>query len=138
MQEDKEPIIDTAKNIELCLLNMEGMIREIEPVPEKMMEALQKGYPTATDLADYLVTNLKLYFDKFEVNSQFSIVEYFKQLYLVYNHPKFVVDFLVIYNSDGKTKQSVIEYDGLKDHFENTESNILCIFLTNSSSPTIP
>ena len=59
MQEDKEPIIDTAKNIELCILNMEGMIGDIEPIPEKMMEALQKGFPTATDLADYLVKNLK-------------------------------------------------------------------------------
>ena len=62
MQEDKEPIIDTAKNIELCILNMEGMIRDIQPVPEKMMEALQKGYPTATDLADYLVKNFKMPF----------------------------------------------------------------------------
>ena len=62
MQEDKEPIIDTAKNIELCILNMEGMIRDIEPVPEKMMKALQKGYPTATDLADYLVTDLEMSF----------------------------------------------------------------------------
>ena len=62
MQEDKEPIIDTAKNIELCILNMEGMIRDIKPIPEKMMEALQKGYPTATDLADYLVKNLKIPF----------------------------------------------------------------------------
>ena len=41
---------------------MEGMIKYIEPVPEKMLEALQKGYPTATDLADYLVTNLKMPF----------------------------------------------------------------------------
>ena len=38
------------------------MIKEIEPIPAKMMEALQKGYPTATDLADYLVTNLKIPF----------------------------------------------------------------------------
>ena len=34
------------------------MIKEIEPIPAKMIEALQKGYPTATDLADYFVTNL--------------------------------------------------------------------------------
>ena len=59
--------------------------------------------------------------DKIEVKSQFPIGEYFKQLYMEYNHPKFVVDFLVIYNSDGKTKQSVIEYDGLKEHFESTD-----------------
>ena len=62
MQEDKEPIFDTARNIELCILVMDGMIREVEPIPEKMMEALQKGFPTATDLADYLVTNLKIPF----------------------------------------------------------------------------
>ena len=62
MQEDKEPIFDTARNIELCILIMDGMISEIEPIPENMMEALQKGFPTATDLADYLVTNLKIPF----------------------------------------------------------------------------
>ena len=62
MQEDKEPVFDTAKNIELCILSMDGMMKEIKPIPEKMMEALQKGYPTATDLADYLVTNLKIPF----------------------------------------------------------------------------
>ena len=62
MQEDKEPIIDTAKNIELCILNTEGMIGDIEPIPETMMEALQKGFPTATDLADYLVKNLEIPF----------------------------------------------------------------------------
>ena len=62
MQEDKEPIFDTAKTIELCIVNMEGMIKNLEPVPEKMMEALQKGFPTATDLADYLVKNLEIPF----------------------------------------------------------------------------
>ena len=62
MQEDKEPIFDTARNIKLCILNMNGMMKEIEPIPKKMMEALKKGYPTATDLADYLVKNLKIPF----------------------------------------------------------------------------
>ena len=59
--------------------------------------------------------------DKIELKPQFPIGKYFKQLYSDYNHPKFVVDFLVIYSSNGKTKQSVIEYDGLKEHFENTD-----------------
>ena len=62
MQEDKEPIFDTSRNIELCILIMDGMTKEIEPIPEKMMEALQRGYPTATDLADYLVKHLKIPF----------------------------------------------------------------------------
>ena len=62
MQEDKEPIFDTAKNIKLCILNMNGMIKKIEPIAKNMTEALQRGYPTATDLADYLVKNLKIPF----------------------------------------------------------------------------
>ena len=45
-----------------AFLNMQGMIGDIEPIPEKMMEALQKGFPTATDFADYLVKNLKIPF----------------------------------------------------------------------------
>ena len=62
MQEDKEPVFDTVRNIELSIFNMDGMIKEIEPISEKMMQALQKGFPTATDIADYLVTNLKIPF----------------------------------------------------------------------------
>ena len=60
MQEDKEPLFDTVKTVKLCLIVMNGMISKLEPVPAKMIEALQKGFPTATDLADYLVTNLAI------------------------------------------------------------------------------
>ena len=62
MQEDKEPIFDTADTIEMCIVNMEGMIKDLEPNPNNMMDALQKGFPTATDLADYLVINLEMPF----------------------------------------------------------------------------
>lgn len=62
MQEDKEPIFDTVKTIKLCLIIMTGMVQKLEPIPHKMMEALQNGFPTATDLADYLVTNLAIPF----------------------------------------------------------------------------
>jgi argininosuccinate lyase len=41
---------------------MEGMIKGLEPIPKNMMSALQKGFPTATDLADYLVIKLKIPF----------------------------------------------------------------------------
>ena len=72
MQEDKEPIFDTANNIELCILNMDG-IREIE-LFLKMLEALEKGFPTATDLADYLVINLKIPFRSASFDRKNSIV----------------------------------------------------------------
>ena len=62
MQEDKEPIFDTAGTIQMCIVNMDGMIKGLQPIPNNMIEALQKGFPTATDLADYLVINLDIPF----------------------------------------------------------------------------
>ena len=62
MQEDKEPVFDTAQSIEICIINMKEMVKGLEAIPNSMMDALQKGFPTATDLADYLVTNLNIPF----------------------------------------------------------------------------
>ena len=62
MQEDKEPIFDTARTIQMCIVNMDGMIKGLRPIPNNMIQALQKGFPTATDLADYLVINLDIPF----------------------------------------------------------------------------
>ena len=62
MQEDKEPIFDTARTIQMCIVNMDGMIKGVQPIPNNMIQALQKGFPTATDLADYLVINLDIPF----------------------------------------------------------------------------
>ena len=62
IQEDKEPIFDTARTIQMCIVNMDGMIKGLQPIPNNMIQALQKGFPTATDLADYLVINLDIPF----------------------------------------------------------------------------
>ena len=62
LQEDKEPVFDSSKNIKDCLLNMIGIIKSLQINKNKMLKALQKGFPTATDLADYLVTYLNIAF----------------------------------------------------------------------------
>ncbi len=62
LQEDKEPVFDSAETIKMCLENLFGIINSIEVNKEEMLLALSKGYPTATDLADYLVTNLNFPF----------------------------------------------------------------------------
>ena len=56
-----------------------------------------------------------------ELRAQFPIGEYLRQLDPDYGHPKFVVDFLVIFANEKVTKNVIIEYDGLKDHFDNQE-----------------
>ncbi len=54
-QEDKEPLFDTVDNIKGCLKIFADMVPEITCNLEAMREATNKGFATATDLADYLV-----------------------------------------------------------------------------------
>ena len=62
MQEDKEFIFDSFENIVLCLQVVNNIIKDIKTNKERMKEALNKGFPNATDLADYLVKKLNIPF----------------------------------------------------------------------------
>jgi len=58
LQEDKEPLFDTTKTLSISIAAMSGMIADMSINKAAMRDALQKGHPTATDLADFLVRNL--------------------------------------------------------------------------------
>ena len=62
MQEDKEPVFDASANSKLCLRAMAGMIADMKVNQDKMLKMAGSGYSTATDLADWLVKNLKMPF----------------------------------------------------------------------------
>ena len=62
MQEDKEPVFDAKKSLCISLMAMAGMIEDMTAHPEAMRQALRKGHPAATDLADYLVAELNIPF----------------------------------------------------------------------------
>lgn len=62
MQEDKEPVFDAVENIKLCLLAIAGMVADMKINQEKMLKMAASNYSTATDLADWLVKNLKMPF----------------------------------------------------------------------------
>ena len=62
MQEDKELVFDAAKNSRLCLRAMTGMIADLKVNEKQMLKMAASGYSTATDLADWLVKNLKIPF----------------------------------------------------------------------------
>jgi argininosuccinate lyase len=62
MQEDKEPVFETADTLALCLAATEGMVRDLMPELARMEMAAGQGFATATDLADWLVRRLKLPF----------------------------------------------------------------------------
>ncbi len=62
LQEDKEPVFDTADTLSLALAAMEGMIRDLAPDRARMNAMAGSGFSTATDLADWLVRTLNLPF----------------------------------------------------------------------------
>ena len=54
-QEDKEPLFDAIDTLKDCLAAMLGMLPHLQADAEAMRRAAAQGFPTATDLADYLV-----------------------------------------------------------------------------------
>lgn len=55
MQDDKPPVFEAAGLMELSVAAMTGMIAETTFHTDRMREAAELGYATATDLADWLV-----------------------------------------------------------------------------------
>ena len=62
MQEDKEGVFDAADALGIALAATTGMVRDMTPQPAAMLAALKTGFPTATDLADYMVRELGMPF----------------------------------------------------------------------------
>ena len=62
MQEDKEGVFDAADALGVSIAVMAGMVTDMQPNPDAMRRALTNGFPTATDLADYLVRELGIPF----------------------------------------------------------------------------
>ena len=54
-QEDKEPLFDTIDTLTATLGILPDMIATMQVFPEKMAKTVALGFPTATELADYLV-----------------------------------------------------------------------------------
>ncbi len=54
-QEDKEPLFDTVDTVRDCLRAFADMVPAITAHKQHMYAAAQRGFATATDLADYLV-----------------------------------------------------------------------------------
>src|ERR1700759_4888107 len=66
-QEDKEPLFDTVDTLQDTLRLFAELVQGIVVKPEAMARALAKGFPTATDLADFLVRRGMPFRDAHEV-----------------------------------------------------------------------
>ena len=66
-QEDKEPLFDAVDTLRDTLIILADMVPGIQVKPAAMAAAVQKGFATATDLADYLVKKGLAFRDAHEV-----------------------------------------------------------------------
>ena len=83
MQEDKEPVFDASDHLGLAIAVMEGMIRDMTINTDAMRSALDVGFSTATDLADWIVSRLGLPFrDAHHITGQVVALAEQKQLRL--------------------------------------------------------
>jgi argininosuccinate lyase len=55
MQEDKVPVFEAADTLDLCLAAMTGVVCDLRPNRDRLRAAGERGFSTATDLADWLV-----------------------------------------------------------------------------------
>ena len=62
MQEDKEPSFEVSDTLDLTIAAMTGMIVDLEADPAAMRAGMERGFITATDLADWLVRRLGMPF----------------------------------------------------------------------------
>ena len=66
-QEDKEPLFDTIDSVAGCVRVYADMVPHIEFKRNNLATAVNKGYATATDLADYLVAKGIAFRDAHEI-----------------------------------------------------------------------
>lgn len=56
LQEDKEPLFDSAQTTEICLRLFSEMLEEASFKEDKLLQATREGFLLATDFADYLAS----------------------------------------------------------------------------------
>lgn len=100
LQEDKEPLFDSAETVILSLEGMIEMMKDIEFLDENMKKAVYSNYSTATDLADYLVMKNIPFREAHEISG--NIVAYCE---------KNNVDFFNLKYSDLKQFSDLIDED---------------------------
>ncbi|OQW95089.1 MAG: argininosuccinate lyase [Beggiatoa sp. IS2] len=66
-QEDKEPLFDTVDTVKNCLQVYSAMLPTLQIYRDNMRQTAQRGFTTATDLADYLVRKGVAFRDAHEI-----------------------------------------------------------------------
>lgn len=93
---------------------------------EREIWEVDKSSPMESNVLNWILDSefYNLNKDSLELIPQFNIGQYLKDLNPYYNHPKYKVDFLLLFKNEGRSVRIIIEYDGFKEHFTNlSEAN---------------
>lgn len=118
-----KPVEEYRGAIRDALLHYASIIEDAKK--EKSVEEVDQNSPMEKSVLNWFYqTNFwKKNKDSIELNPQFEIGKYLKQLDPAYTHPNYKVDFLLTYTDEaGKQKKLIIEYDGFEEHFKNLEN----------------
>lgn len=86
----------------------EGMDTDpASPMEKKLLDWIKK--------TPFFLKNRK----RIDLQAQFKVGEYLRQLDPTYHHPAWRADFLLVYREDGSDTKIIIEYDGFAEHFTN-------------------
>jgi hypothetical protein len=104
-----------------------GSIRVVLQHYQKLLDERLVAEPDETDPASPMepkvlqwikaTTFFQRHRDEIELQAQFPIGDYLKQLDPFYRHPAYRVDFLLTFRTSDRAINIVIEYDGFREHF---------------------
>ncbi len=117
-----KPISEFKGSIRQALQHFQNQIGEAKKSPDTT--SVDPNSPMETKVLEWIKNTqfYQLHRNSIELKAQFPIGEYLKQLNKFYDHPKYRVDFLLIYrDSSEKQHNLIIEYDGFKEHFTDYE-----------------
>jgi superfamily I DNA and/or RNA helicase len=107
-------------SIKIALQHYQNLLSERE------IWEVDKSSPMESNVLKWILDSefYNLNKDSLELIPQFNIGQYLKDLNPYYNHPKYKVDFLLLFKNEGRSVRIIIEYDGFKEHFTNlSEAN---------------
>lgn len=117
-----KPISEMSGGIQTALLHFQKELEkgrlgpDVDDVdPNSPMELQVLNWLRALPLIDELS-------DRVEIDAQFELGAYLRQLDPRYTHPNYKVDFLVKVRGERETAQIIIEYDGFKEHFTDLDA----------------
>ena len=115
LQEYKGSISDALLFFENTLHSARSAPTAEDVDPKSPMEARVLGWLQQVPVLEELG-------DQVEVDAQFELGAYLKQLDRTYDHPNYKVDFLIRVSGETSSVQIIVEYDGFKEHFTDLEN----------------